>query len=70
MDVRHKFGKKIKELRLALGFSQEELANKSELHRTYISSLELGNRNVSILNIEKLAKALNCNMTDLFDYKT
>ncbi|WP_233243981.1 helix-turn-helix domain-containing protein [Allotamlana fucoidanivorans] len=57
---------KIKYLRNELFISQEELAHRSELHRTYISSVELGKRNISIRNIEKLAKALEVNIIELF----
>ncbi len=66
MNIKQKFGQKIRELRLKKGFSQEKLAELSHLHRTYISSLELGKRNVSIENIEKLANALNCEISSLF----
>jgi len=66
MDIKQKFGLRIKELRLKKGISQEKLAEKAFLHRTYISSLELGKRNVSIENVEKLAKALECDIAFLF----
>ena len=66
MKINEKFGKSVKALRLELGISQEELAFLSKLHRTYISSIELGKRNVSLINIEKLAKALRCEIPDLF----
>lgn len=58
METLKKFGERVRELRLKRGLSQEELAELSGLHRTYISSLELGKRNVSLLNIFVLAKAL------------
>lgn len=58
MDELKKFGEKVRELRIKKGLSQEELAEISGLHRTYISSLELGKRNVSLVNIYALAKAL------------
>ena len=69
MKITEKFGNKIKEIRQELGISQEELSFRAELHRTYISSIELGKRNVSLINIEKLAKALECEITDFFTYK-
>ena len=58
MDTLKKFGEKVRELRTKKGISQEELAELSGLHRTYISSVELGKRNVSLINIYALAKAL------------
>ncbi len=61
------FGKQIRAIRKKRGFSQEELAFRSSLHRTYISDIERGSRNVSLLNIEKLAKALKVKMRELLD---
>lgn len=58
MDTLKKFGERVRELRIKKGLSQEELAELSGLHRTYISSLELGKRNVSLINIFALSKAL------------
>ena len=66
MDIKKTFGQRIKDLRNKKGISQEKLAEFSELHRTYISSIELGKRNVALENIEKLAKALGCTIEDLF----
>ncbi|HNW81365.1 MAG TPA: helix-turn-helix transcriptional regulator [bacterium] len=65
MDVLKKFGERIKDLRKELKISQEELAFKAELHRTYISSIERGEQNISLRNIEKLAKALKVEMREL-----
>lgn len=59
------FGKNVRKLREAKGFSQEELAYLSNLHRTYISSLERGERNVSLVNIKKIAKALDVSVSHL-----
>jgi transcriptional regulator with XRE-family HTH domain len=69
MTINEKFGKRVREIRQSKDITQEELAIKAQLHRTYISSIELGKRNVSLLNIEKLAKALNCSIPDFFDEK-
>ena len=66
MDIKQKFGKKIKDLRKIKGMSQEELAFEADLDRTYINSIENGKRNVSLVNIEKLAKALKVNIKELF----
>ena len=65
MDIKQKFGKRLKEIRLLKGLSQEALANIADLDRTYIPSIEKGERNVSIIVIEKLAKALEVEITDL-----
>jgi transcriptional regulator with XRE-family HTH domain len=67
VDIQQKFGNKIRKLRKQKGFSQEELAFQSGLHRTYISDIERGFRNVSLKNIEKIAKALGVNAKDLLE---
>lgn len=64
-DIQVKLGLKIKKIRKGKGLSQEQLATKSKLHRTYISDIERGDRNVSIKNIEKIAKALGVTISDL-----
>ncbi|MDR3287464.1 MAG: helix-turn-helix transcriptional regulator [Prevotellaceae bacterium] len=53
-----KFGEKVKELRKTQGISQENFAEKAALHRTYIGMIERAERNISLLNIEKIANAL------------
>jgi transcriptional regulator with XRE-family HTH domain len=67
MNIKKKFGEKVKELRLEKGLSQETLAHQAELDRTYIPSIEKGERNVSITVIEKIANALEVKISDLFD---
>jgi len=59
------FGNRIKKLRTKKGWSQEELGNRAGLHRTYIGSIERSERNISLLNIERLAKALKIRPRDL-----
>ena len=59
------FGRNISKRRLKLGISQERLAELAQLDRTYISSTERGKRNVSLINICKLAAALGCTPDDL-----
>jgi len=66
MDIKKKFGEKVKQLRLEKGLSQEGLANEANLDRTYIPGIEKGERNVSITVIEKLAIALKIDIRDLF----
>ena len=68
MDIKILVGKRVKELRNKLGISQEELAARAELDRTYITSVECGKRNISIANIEKLAKALNVSLYEFFNF--
>lgn len=66
MDIKKKFGKNLKQLRLDKGISQESLALSADLDRTYIPSIEKGERNVSITVVEKLANALNVKISELF----
>jgi transcriptional regulator with XRE-family HTH domain len=66
MDIKKKFGEKVKILRLERGLSQEGLANEANLDRTYIPGIEKGERNVSITVIEKLSIALKVDIRDLF----
>ncbi len=68
MDIRIAVGKRIKELRGKLGISQEALADIAELDRTYITSVECGRRNISIVNIEKIANALNVSLSEFFKF--
>jgi transcriptional regulator with XRE-family HTH domain len=60
------FGLRVKALRTALGISQEQLGLIAELDRTYISGIERGIRNVSLLNIHRIARALQVPIVDLF----
>ena len=59
------FAQKVKDLRLQKGWSQEELAKRADLHRTYIGAIERQERNVSLLNVERIAMALNVDVKDL-----
>jgi len=69
MEIKEKFGKQVKKIRIEKGLSQEALALSADLDRTYIPSIEKGERNVSITVIEKIAKALNVKISILFDEK-
>ena len=60
------FGDRIREIRKGQGLSQEELSFKAELHRTYIGMIERGERNITLVNIEKIAKALEVEIKKLF----
>ncbi len=66
--IEEKVGNRIKELRNKLGISQEELGFRSGVHRTYIASLEVGKRNVSISTLEKIVKALEISLSEFFDF--
>lgn len=66
MNIKEKFGKNLKRLRLEKGISQESLALLANLDRTYIPSIEKGSRNVSITVVEKLAIALNVDVSEFF----
>jgi transcriptional regulator with XRE-family HTH domain len=65
-DVRGRFGKALRERRHNLGVSQEEFADLCGLDRTYVGGIERGERNVALVNIEKLAKALKISLSELF----
>jgi transcriptional regulator with XRE-family HTH domain len=62
------FGEKIKSERLSRGLSQEQFAELTGFHRTYIGMVERAERNVTLLNIDKFAKALNIKLNDLMDF--
>ncbi|MGK0273281.1 helix-turn-helix domain-containing protein [Shewanella sp. GutDb-MelDb] len=62
------FGAHVKKLRLSNSLSQEQLALKADIDRTYISGIERGKRNVSIINLFKIAHALNIPATKLLDF--
>lgn len=66
INVLARFGTRIKELRLLKNISQEELGELAELHRTYIGMIERGERNITLKNIEKIAKAFDLNIEELF----
>lgn len=65
-DIRKRFGERIRQLRNDRGWSQEELADRAGLHRTYIGSVERGEQNLSLVNIERLAATLGVSLAKLF----
>ena len=67
MDVRRKLGARVQRLRQAQGLSQEELADRADLHRTYVSGVERGIRNPTITVLEKLAVALQTKLQKLVE---
>lgn len=67
MRIKIKIGQRIKKLRESENISQKDLAYSADLDRSYIASVESGQRNISIINIEKIAKALNVSLREFFD---
>jgi transcriptional regulator with XRE-family HTH domain len=65
-DIRARFGKAVRKRRNKLGVSQEAFADLCELDRTYIGGIERGERNVALINIEKIARALKISLLELF----
>jgi transcriptional regulator with XRE-family HTH domain len=65
-DIRERFGFAIKARREELGFTQEDLAHTAQIHRTYISDVERGSRNICLMNIERVASALSMRISELF----
>lgn len=65
-DILARYGRVVRKIRLEQRISQEELAERSDLHRTYISDIELGKRNVSLENIERIAISLNKTLSEFF----
>lgn len=65
--VTDKIGNRIRELRTKTGLSQEKFAAKIEMDRTYFASVELGKRNIAVVNLEKIAKGLDVTLSELFE---
>ena len=65
-DIRIRFGLAVRKRRSELGISQEELAGRCDLHRTYLADIERGSRNLSLFSIEKVAKGLGVSIGNLF----
>ena len=61
-----KFGQQVREHRMKLGLSQEELASRAGVHRTYIGMIERAEKNITLENIERVCKALNLSIRDFF----
>jgi len=68
-EVLVKFGKKVREERLKLGLSQEQLASRAGVHRTYIGMIERAEKNITLENIEKVAKALKLDINKLLTFE-
>ena len=65
-DILIKFGKKVRQERTKRGFSQERFAEKVGVHRTYIGMVERAEKNITLVNINKIAKALGIKLSELF----
>ena len=68
-EILVKFGNKVRERRTALGLSQEELAGRAGVHRTYIGMIERAEKNITLENIQKIGKALEFPLDKLMDLK-
>lgn len=64
-DICKRFGTRLRELRLEMGLSQEKFAAKCKLDRTYVGSVERGERNIALKNIEKIAKTIGVSISEL-----
>lgn len=66
-EILIKFGERLREIRKEKRLSQEELAHKADLHRTYIGMIERAEKNITLINIEKIANALEVNIKELLE---
>lgn len=66
--IEKRFGERIRKLRQIKGLSQEELAFRAKIHRTYLGGIERGERNPALKNIAAIAKALDVSLSELFSY--
>jgi transcriptional regulator with XRE-family HTH domain len=66
-NIKKKFGNRVRQIRQNMGLSQEELAHLSNLDRSYVGGVERGERNISLVNIHKIAGALNISPKEFFN---
>ncbi len=66
-NIQKKFGNRLRQIRQNMGLSQEELAHLCNLDRSYVGGVERGERNISLVNIHKIADALNISPTEFFN---
>lgn len=66
--IQKQFGNRVKDLRLARGLSQEELAFRAGIHRTYLGGIERGERNPALKNIAAIARALGVTLSEFFSF--
>jgi transcriptional regulator with XRE-family HTH domain len=67
-SILKKFGERVRSERLKLGLSQEKFADRANVHRTYIGMIERAEKNITLKNIEKLAKALKVRVNELLNF--
>ena len=67
-DIRKRFGERVRKLRHEKGLSQEELAFRAKIHRTYLGGIERGERNPALKNIASIAEALGVSLSKLFEF--
>jgi len=67
MNILRKFGERVRSERIRLGLSQEELAARAGVHRTYIGMIERAEKNITLVNIDKISTALGLNIKELFN---
>ena len=65
-EILIRFGQKVRSQRMKLGISQEELASRANVHRTYIGMIERAEKNITLENIEKICKALDLTVSKFF----
>lgn len=65
-NILKRFGNKVRKERLRIGISQEELAARAGVHRTYIGMVERAEKNITLKNIDKICEALNLSISDFF----
>jgi len=67
-DINVLFGLRLRQLRMERGLTQEQLGHECGLHRTYVGQIERAEKNITLKNIEKIAKHLDINITELLDF--
>jgi transcriptional regulator with XRE-family HTH domain len=67
-EILKQFGDRVREIRKERGLSQEQLSFMADLHRTYIGMIERGEKNITLINIEKIARAFNMSINDLMKF--
>lgn len=64
-EISIKFGAKVREIRISKKLSQEQLAHLADVHRTYVGMIERAEKNITLINVDKIAKALKVNIVEL-----